>query len=108
MTLATVVEPVLEAGVADFLKRHNAEAAFRTVCDLVRACFPELRAFKVWLLDDPDEEGRTWAKLHGFLPAAHPRDTLQAQRLSYYDQLVEQLSLEYFPLFALSLDSARE
>jgi hypothetical protein len=95
---------VLDAGVTDFLERHGAGEAFQTVREVVRTCFPELRSVKVWLLDDPDEDGRTWAVLQVSMPASHPPGLLQAQRRRYHEELARQLPLEYNPLFALSVD----
>jgi hypothetical protein len=95
---------VVGAGVRDFLERHGAGEAFQTVHEVARTCFPELRSVKVWLLDDPDEDGRTWAVLQVSMPAPHPPGLLQAQRRRYHEELARQLPPEYNPLFALSVD----
>ena len=108
MSLTTSREPVLEAGESEFLKRHDAEAAFQTVCELVRTYFPELRAINVWLLEDPDEDDHTWAVVHVFMPAAYSQEVLQEQLRRYHKELVKRLPFKYLPLFGLMTDFWRE
>lgn len=103
MSVGACLEPVLEADVGAFLERRSLEGKFQEVCELARDCFPEVRALHVGLLVDPDEEQRTWVVLHVLLPAGHPADLLQRQRLRYHELLVEQLPLQYHPFFGLVL-----
>src|SRR5262249_38658115 len=105
---ATTPELVLEPGVPEFLSRHHAEGPFQTACEQVRACFPELRAFRVCLLDDPDEEGHTWVVLNPWLPAGHPPELLLDQRQRFHEELVQRLSPACRTLFGLSIDFTKE
>jgi hypothetical protein len=104
MPATTSIEPILEPGVSELLGQHNAEAAFQTVCEIARNCFPELRSLQVSLLDDPDEEGRIWVVLNGSLPASHSLELLQDQRGRYYELLAERLPVETLPPFGLTMD----
>jgi hypothetical protein len=88
----------LDAGVAEFLSRHGAEAAFRNACDLVRTCFPQSRGIRVWLLEDTNEDNHTWVVLHIQMPASQPAERLQAQKDRYYNELARQVTLPYHPL----------
>ena len=108
MSITTCLEPLLETGVEEFLKRHDLEAEFQKVCELVRDCFPEMRALHIGLLDDPDEDNRRWVVLHVLVPPAHPTDLLQTQRLRYHERLVDQLPLAYHPYFGLVVDFLSE
>jgi hypothetical protein len=101
-------ESLLETPVIEFLRQHNAEAEFQTVCELVRDCFPELRSLRFGLLEDPDEEGRTWLVLHGTLPKCHPPDLLLGQRRQYHNRFVNEVPLSHCPLFGLLIDFAQE
>lgn len=104
MTLTVLQEPELTPEVAEFLRQHSAEAAFRVVNQLVGTCFPELCSIDVRLMDDPDEEDRRWVVCHVLLPASYPPDQLQTQRLRYYEELVSRLSFQERHLFGLILD----
>lgn len=106
MKIATSCEPSLKSDVREFLKQHQGEAALQTACELVRACFPELKAIQVDLLEDPDEENHTWVVLNVLMPTSHPPDLLKAQKTQYYQQLARQLSLPYHPFsFGLRVHS---
>jgi hypothetical protein len=106
MKIATSCEPILESNVREFLKQHQGEVALQTACELVRACFPELKAIQVDLLEDPDEDNHTWVILNVLMPATHPPDLLKAQETNYYQQIAQQSSLPYHPFsFSLKVDS---
>jgi hypothetical protein len=102
MKAATSCEPTLQPEARDFLRQHQGESAFQKACELVRACFPEMTALDVHLLEDPDEENHTWVVLDVLMPASHPRKLLQAQEAHYYEQLARQMRLPYHP-FSFSL-----
>ena len=108
MSETTIQNQVLDPPVREFLQRHNAEAEFQTACELVQACFPELRSLRFWLQEDPDEEGRTWLVLHGTLPKTHPPELLLSQRKQYHNRLVNDVPLSHCPLFGLLIDFAQE
>lgn len=108
MPTATGIEPVIEPGVAEELRRHNAEAAFHTACDVVRASFPAMRAFRVGLLDDPDEDDRRWVLLQVVLPPSYPWETMHEEELRFHAAMVTQVPLELNPLFGFSVRSQSE
>jgi hypothetical protein len=109
MATAAPEEPKVDPSVVDFIKRHGAEADFQKVCELVRTCFPERRAIKVWLLEDPDEDGHTWVVLNVLLPGSHPPELLRVQQNRYHEGFVQQVSRPYHPLsFGLTVDFMAE
>src|SRR5437868_11276365 len=110
MTATTPCEPSLEAGVAEFLKRHAAEGEFQTTYDIVRSCFPELRQIHASLQEDPDEDDRQRVIFEVILPPSHSLDLLQAQRRRFSEELVERLPPARFPdpVCGLMISFARE
>lgn len=90
MNVGSSCEPMLEPGVAEFLKRQAAEAEFHATFELARSCFPELRDIQIFLQEDPDEDDRWRVVLHVRLPRSHPLDLLLDQQRHFYDQLVER------------------
>jgi hypothetical protein len=108
MPTATGIEPEIEPGVTAELRRYNAEAAFRTACDIVRASFPAMRAFRVELLDDPDEDDRRWVLLCVFLPPSYPWETLHQEELRFHEAMVTRVPLELNLLFGLHMDHLPE
>lgn len=98
MSTVNAWEVTLDPDVTEFLRRHDAEVAFRNACDRVRDCFPEANGLKVWLLEDPDEDNHTWVVLHVQMPASHRTERLQAQKYRCYDELARQVPLPYHPL----------
>ena len=101
MTVIAPQEGQLEPGITEFLKCHGAEAAFQTVRELVRACFPQYCAIEVRLVADPDEEDRRWVVWRVLLPASCTAEQLRVQRLRYYEELVSRLPFTYRQLFGL-------
>ncbi|HVS38969.1 MAG TPA: hypothetical protein VMS17_25650 [Gemmataceae bacterium] len=108
MPTTTSLEPTIEPGVHDILRRHNAEAAFQTACDIARSSFPTMQSFHVELLDDPDEEDKVWVLLRIVLPHAYAWETQHQQELRFHEGMVAQVSLELNPLFGLSIDHLPE
>jgi hypothetical protein len=105
MKTGTLIEPMIDPSARDFLKQHHAEPDLQTVCDLVRACFPELQALEVRLVEDPDEENHTWVAFHVLMPATHPRDLLRSQERSYHEQHGRVISRPYHPFsFGLAIE----
>ena len=97
MKIITNSEPKVEPEVAEFLRRHTAEVEFRTTCDIVRACFPEVCDIHAYLQEDPDEDDRWRVIVEITLPQSHPLDLLGAQRRRFSEQLVERLPPARFP-----------
>jgi hypothetical protein len=109
MNIAASCEPVLEPNASEFIKRHNGEAAFQRVCELLRGCFPELASIHVRLLEDPDEDDHTWVVLNVLIPASYPTELLQAQEKRYYEELTQQAQIPYHPFsFSLMVDAIRD
>jgi hypothetical protein len=94
--------------VRDFLKKHGAEADFQSVVELAEACFPESRAMKVELHEDPEEEDRERVVVWVILPESYPDDLLQEQVRSYHERLVTTIPLSRCPFFVLLNDFVRE
>src|SRR5947209_16157803 len=108
MPTAATIEPVIEPGVSEVLRRHNAEAAFQTTCDIARSCFPAMRSLHVDLLDDPDEDGKVWVLLHVVLPHAYPWEKQYPGELRFHEAMVRQVPLELNPLFGLYMEHLPE
>jgi hypothetical protein len=98
------VDPI----IVGFLRQHGAQSYFRTVCELVDACFPEAIRLDVALQEDPDESGRVQVILYATLPQSYPDDWLHAARCRFHERLVEEVPLSRCPLFALVVDIASE
>ena len=103
MSAISLPVPTMAPGVQEFLVKHEAESAFRKICDLVHESFPEVTCIHSDLQDDPDEEDRVSVILYATLPPSHPFDLLQSQRKNYYDKLVSEIPLSFCPLFGLIL-----
>ena len=109
MSAVTSREVKLEAGVAEFLKRHGAEAAFQTACALVRECFPDSSTINVSLLEDPDEENHTWVVLEVSIPTASSTELTRAQEDRFFEEMRRRVPLPYHPLsFSLHTDPSGE
>lgn len=102
MSTATISPIHLPADVAEFLRRHQAEAAFEQVCQLVRDCYPGRLDMTFRLLDDPDTEDRQWLVLDVIFPASISLEVLRQQDDVYHQRLVTELPLETCPLFTVS------
>jgi hypothetical protein len=99
---STIAEQVRYGpGVRDFLTRHDAQAHFARVCELVQACFPALVAVEVALQADPDEEDRVQAVLCATLPDSLSGDELHQSLKRYHARVVDEIPLSHCPLFAL-------
>ncbi len=97
MNRAGSCQAIFEPGVAEFLKRRAAEVEFQIICELVDACFPDLRDIQVFLQEDPDEDDRWRVVIHVRLPLSHPLDLLQEQERRFYEQLVERCPPAQYP-----------
>jgi hypothetical protein len=98
----------VDPALVGFLRQLGAQSYFRTVCELVTACFPEAVHLDVALQEDPDESGRIQVVLCVTLPQSYPDDWLHAARCRYHERLVEEVPLSRCPLFALVVDFASE
>jgi len=101
MSTTTTIEPVLEAGVAEFLKEHRAEAPFQKFYEIVRSAFTELRAMRAFVQEDPDEEDRSAVVLVMDLPEELEFATLLAQRRQYAERVVAEIPSSDAILFGL-------
>jgi hypothetical protein len=108
LSITAFIEPTLGPGVDEYLREHHVEEAFRRVIEVLRDCFPEATRLEGWLLDDPDEEGRTWVVLQVTMPADTPPETLQARRLRYHQEMLSRLPLAHQPYFGFVLASEKE
>ena len=104
MPTATSAEPVIEPRVSEVLRRHSADTAFQTACDIARSCFLATRSLRVDLLDDPDEEDRVWVVLHILVPPSYSWETLHEEELRFHKAMLTQIPLELNPLFGLHMD----
>jgi hypothetical protein len=73
---------------AEFLRTHEAEDAFRTVCALARECYPDLVRLDADLIDDPDEEDRQYVLLLVTLPKGYPVARALEHQRHFHERLV--------------------
>lgn len=98
-------ELFMEPGVADFLKRHDAGAAFQTALELVRKYFPDVMAVRVSTIEDPDEDNHTWVALDIRVPIQDPEETFRKEIDGFNMELGQRLGFLYHPLsFSLSVN----
>jgi hypothetical protein len=76
----------------EFLRKHQAEEAFRTICDLARECFPDLVRLDARLENDWDQPGVHYVELAETLPKDYPYDQFQVQRRRLYQRQAEVVS----------------
>lgn len=101
MSAITLPIATMAPGVREFLVKHEAETAFRQICELVLESFPEVIQIHADLQEEPDEEDRVSVILYATLPLSQPFDLLQSQRRKYYERLVNTVPLSLCPLFGL-------
>ena len=104
MPSTAAVNLPLAEGVRAFLSEHNAEEAFEKVCELVRDCYPDLRAMRFCLRDDPDTEGREWLVVEIEIPRnlACTNDLRDRER-AFHSRLLTEIPLDQCALFTLGL-----
>src|SRR2546425_11954378 len=76
---------------AEFLRKHAAEEAFRTICELARECLPDLVRLHARLENDWDEPGIQYVVLDATLPRNHPYDQLREQKKRLYQREADRL-----------------
>lgn len=103
MSTSTSWKLEIEPGVREYLRRASAEEEFRLYGNLLREWFPDTAAGTVYLLEDPDEEGRCWVVFRLTFTAGTD-DELSARQRRFYDKLVEQTPPARFPQPVCSLE----
>jgi hypothetical protein len=97
----TVPEEVLE-----LLREHGGEEAFRTTCDIVRECFPDLLRWEVYSCEDPEIDERV--RLIGLeivLPSQTTIDDIIAREKRFHVLMAERVPLELHVRFGFHLRS---
>jgi len=102
MSTATLPEISISPEVREFLKGHNAEAAFDKVRELVRKCYPDLVDMRFSLLDDPDVDDRAWCMIDITLAPNASSEERLARKDYYNGRIVEHIPFEYAQWFGLS------
>src|SRR5437016_9389226 len=88
----TSVPLTITPEAAEFLRKHQAEEEFRTVCELVRECLPDLVRLHARLENDWDQPGVQYVELDETLPKDYPLDQLHAQKTRLYQRQAELVS----------------
>src|SRR5437867_2121028 len=83
---------------AEFLRKHQAEEAFRTICDLARECFPDLVRLHARLENDWDEPGIQYVVLDETFPREYPSARLREQENRLYQREAELFPPAVFEL----------
>jgi hypothetical protein len=108
MSTVQSTDLVFAPDVPAFLERHGATGEFQVFCEIVWASFPERTGSKVWLVADPDEEGRCWVDLCISLPLPCDAETIHAQRVRYSEEVARRLPSRDTFSFSLSLTFAAD
>jgi len=87
--IRTAVPLTITPEAAEFLRKHQAEEAFHTICDLVRECLPELVRLHARLENDWDEPGVQYVVLDETLPNGYPYERLREQENRLYQRQAE-------------------
>ena len=93
---------------AEFLRKHQAEEAFRTICDLARECFPDLMRLHAQLKNDWDQPGVQYVELDETLPKDYPFEQLHAQQRRLYQRQAELVSDAMREMISHCFQFARE
>src|SRR5262245_57449465 len=99
----SMASPTLELTIpehaAGLLRKHGAEAAFQTACDLTREVFPGLLRWEVETQEDHDIEGRTWVGLRIVLPRQTTIDAILDGKRELAARQVERIPLKFLGEF---------
>jgi hypothetical protein len=101
MNIDHIEQIMIGAGVQEFLDHHDLEADFRTICALVKECFPDVLRLEAALREDVDEPDRFRILLSATLPAEYPLELHLVQNRRYHERLVQAIPLSHCPSFAL-------
>jgi hypothetical protein len=99
MGVSTSPAVTADPAVYEFLKQHSAEAAFQTVCEIVREIYPETRAIQASAFEDWDEPGWMRVRVAFFLPERYPADEGLRRHAALHERLAEKLPDALQPLF---------
>lgn len=108
MLSATALEIVVPDDVIAEVRRKNSEVEFNAFRDVVANHFPHAQAFSLRLLEDPDEEDRSWVVfevriLHALTPAEYTNEIK-----SFYSKLSESRSHVSWTICTLDLQFGDE
>ena len=101
MKIHLTEQVMIGAGAQEFLDHHDVQADFRTICELVKNCFPDALRLEAALREDADEPGRFRILLDATLPADYPLELHLVQNRRYHERLVQAIPLSHCPYFAL-------
>ncbi len=98
---STSVPLTVSPEAAAFIRRQEAEEAFRTICELARECHPDLLHLEAELRDDPDEAGLQKVVVFGTLPKGYPIEQVLQQSRRFREHEVERVPLPLLLHFSL-------
>lgn len=101
MSVSTAPNVTVGPGVQEFLRKNDAEAAFQTICELIRECFPETIAVEAEFQEDHDEPGWWRVRILFTLPAASPLNHVLEQQRLFHERFVERVPFDQVPLFVV-------
>jgi hypothetical protein len=101
MGVSTSPAVTADPGVYEFLKLHGAEAAFQTVCELVREVYPEARAIQANVFEDWDVPGWMRVRVAFLLPEPLPVDDHVQRNQTFAARIVEKLPPALRELFSI-------
>jgi hypothetical protein len=108
MSISTAPSVTIGPGVQEFLRRNDAEAAFQTICEIIRECFPETRAIGAQLEEDHDIAGWWRIVVSVTLPDSIPTDTWLDQHKRYHERRGHSLTLSHNSLFVTRYETQPE
>jgi len=91
MSVSTSPKVTVGPGVPEFLRKHDAEGALPTICEIIRECFPQAVAIETLLEEDYDEPGWWQVVVVITLPASVSTDVCHEQHKRYHELRSERI-----------------
>jgi len=108
-TILVVKAPeMVEGAVSDLLRKHEAEAAYQSIRELLRECIPEMTAIEVRVEADWDEPSWLRVVIDPTLPPGYPRDVLDRQYRTFDERFLEAVEPALAVRFFVSKDYPAE
>jgi Protein of unknown function (DUF429) len=99
-TLVVRAPEMVEGAVSDLLRKHEAEAAYQSIRELLRECIPEITSVEVRVEADWDEPRWLGVVIDPTLPPGYSRDVLERQYRTFDERFLEAvepaLALRFF------------
>ncbi len=99
MSVSVSPKVTVGPGVSEFLRKHGAEGALATFCEIVRECFPQTLAIEALLEEDYDEPGWWQVVVIVTLPDSVSTDAWLDQHKRYHELRPQRIPHAHNSLF---------